>query len=134
MRNDRRRGFVLLEALVALVVVGVVSAAALELLAAQARAAARAPALVVATALARERVTTIRLLHLERGRRLPDSLAQGTFATPFTAYRWRSEVGYSRDAALQDIHVRVDWAGGSYAVDTRENVPASSATTRGASP
>jgi type II secretory pathway pseudopilin PulG len=132
MRSDRRRGFMLLEALVALLAIGTVSAAALELFAAHVRAATRAPALVVATALAHERLTTIRLLHLERGMRLPDSLAQGTFEAPFTQYRWRSTIRYSA-AALQDIQVRVDWPGATYALESRENVPSVS-TMRGFSP
>lgn len=133
MRSDRRGGFALLEALVALLVISATSAAALELFAAHVRAAAHAPGLVVATALAQERLTITRLLHLERGQRLPDSLAQGMFAPPFQSYRWRTELTYPVEPALQDIRVRVEWPGGSYALETRENVIAST-TMRGSSP
>lgn len=130
MRNEARRGFMLLEAMVALLVIGVMSAAALELFAAHARSAARVPPLVVATELAREQVTAIRLLRLDRSTPLPDSLAHGTFAPPFSAYRWRASLGYSTDVALQDIHVEVEWPDGRYALDTRESVSATT-TMRG---
>ena len=61
-----RRGIVLLEAIVALLVIGLTSAAALELFGAHLRAARRASALVTAVALAQDRLTAIRLSDAER--------------------------------------------------------------------
>ena len=132
MRNERRRGLVLLEAMVALLVIGVTSVAALELFGAQARAAARVPTLVVATELARERLTTIRLSPLDHRGRLPDSLAHGIFAPPFESYRWHATLGYSSEPAVNDIEVLVEWPAGRYALGTRVS-PRSDTAMRGVS-
>lgn len=123
MRTDLRRGFSLLEAIVALLVIGVTSAAALELFAAHARAASRVPALVVASELADDVLTRIRLLRLGREQRLPDSLAAGTFAPPLDAYTWRAEIDHSADPPLQAARVIVRWPSGSYAIESRQRVP-----------
>lgn len=109
-----RHGFVLLEAVVALLVVGLVAAAAVELIGADLRAATRQPALLTATALAEERLATVRLLGDEQLPRIPDSLASGRFPAPFTAYRWRSSVARAHDEEVYDIRVEVRWPEGSY--------------------
>ena len=133
MPNDRRHGFVLIEAMVVLLVIGVTSAAALALYGAHARAAARVPRLVIATELAREQLTVLRLLKVPPATRLPDSLARGTFAPPFDEYRWSADIEHGDEPALQEIRVEVEWRGGSYALATRASEPPV-ALPRGSSP
>lgn len=120
-----RHGFVLLEAVVALLVIGLAAAAGLELFAAQARAAAREQELVTAAALAQDRLAALRLVDAGELRRLPDSLAGGRFAPPFAIYRWRAESRRSpADTTLYDLRVEVHSNEGSFAL----------ATSRGATP
>lgn len=123
-----RRGIVLLEAIAALLVIGLTSAAALELFGAHLRAASRASALVTAVALAQDRLTAVRLTDTERLLRLPDSLARGQFAPPLDAYRWHATVERARNEALFQIAVTVTWDGGSYVLATYEGVPLTSET------
>ena len=118
-----RRGIVLLEAIAALLVIGLTSAAALELFGAHLRAARRASALVTAVALAQDRLTAIRLSDTERLTRLPDSLASGRFAAPLDAYRWRAVAERAKNEALIQIAVTVTWESGSYALATYESAP-----------
>ncbi len=118
-----RRGVVLLEAIAALLVIGLTSAAALELFSAHLRAARRASALVTAVALAQDRLAAIRLSDAEQLTRFPDSLARGQYAPPLDAYRWRATVQRARDEALFQIGVTIMWDGGSYALSTYESVP-----------
>lgn len=114
-----RHGFVLVEAVVALLVVGLVAAAAVELLGADLRAARREPALLTASALAQDRMAGLLLLDDEALERLPDSLAAGRYPAPFTAYAWRSTVQRASDEKLYDVHVQVYWSGGSVVLDSR---------------
>lgn len=116
-----RRGIVLLEAIAALLVIGLTSAAALELFGAHLRAARRATSLVTAVALAQDRLTAISLTATERLSRLPDSLTRGQFPPPLDAYRWRASAERARNEALFQIAVTVTWDGGSYALATYES-------------
>ena len=118
-----RRGIVLLEAIAALLIIGLTSAAALELFGAHLRAARRASALVTAVALAQDRLTVIRLSDADRLARLPDSLARGQYAPPLDAYRWRASAERARDEALIRIGVTITWEGGSYSLATYESAP-----------
>jgi type II secretory pathway pseudopilin PulG len=123
MPNRVRQGFVLLEAVVALLVIGLATAGALELFSAHLRAAARQPALVTAAALAQDRMAAVRLLPPAEMRRLADSLARGQFAAPFAGYRWRASTSRARNDNLYDIRVDVSWAGGSYTLATSASAP-----------
>lgn len=123
MSTRSRRGIVLLEAIAALLVIGLTSAAALELFGAHLRAASRAGALVTAVALAQDRLAAIRLSDVDRRSRLPDSLARGQFAAPLDAYRWRAVTERAKNEALIQIAVTVTWDGGSYALATYESAP-----------
>lgn len=115
-----RRGFVLLEAVVALVVVGLCAAAALELFASHLRAAALGPERLTVAALAQDRVTAIRLLEPRQLRHLPDSIARGQFPAPFAGYRWRAAVAPSMEDDLYDIRVDISGPDGTYAISGRE--------------
>lgn len=90
--GDRRSGFALLEALVALTIIGTFAVAVLATLGAQVRTADRAATLLVAQALAEDRQMAIELLDYGDLDPLPDSIAEGIFPTPFDVYSWRARV------------------------------------------
>lgn len=113
----------LLEAAVALLIVGLVAGAALELYAANMRATTREAGLLAATVLAQDRLAAVRLLEPEKLARLPDSLASGRFDVPFAGYRWHASTARSRSGDLYDIRVEIDWAGGAFTVASRLYAP-----------
>ena len=94
-------GFLLLEALIGLAVIGVVAIALLAATGAQIRSADKAAVLLVAGALAQDRMVTIQLLDNEGLKDPPDSLLSGVFPEPFQDFRWSAEVG----EALSLIHI-----------------------------
>jgi len=120
-----RRGFILLEAAVALLVVGLTAGAALELYGAHMRAILREPRLLTATALAQDRLAAVRLLEPEQLPRVPDSLARGRFAAPFAEYRWSATAARSTLDDLYDVRVEVAWLDGRVALSTRIHAPTS---------
>jgi hypothetical protein len=83
-----RRGILLLEALVALAIVGIVAVALLGATGGQVRAADRGAGLLAASALAQDRATTFRILDHDDLVRPPDSLMAGGFPAPFDAFEW----------------------------------------------
>jgi hypothetical protein len=87
-----RCGFVLLEAVVALAIIALVAVALMGATSLQVRTADKSALLLVASALADERMATLRGLGWDELVRLPDSLAAGVFPPPFEAYEWRAEV------------------------------------------
>ena len=123
MSSRVRQGFVLLEAVVALLIIGLATAGALELVSAHLRASSRQPALVTAAALAQDRMAAIRLRPPGELRLLADSLARGRFAAPLGDYSWRAAAVRRREENLYDIRVDVYWQGGSYTLATSESVP-----------
>lgn len=125
-----RRGFVLLEAVVALLVVGLSAAAALELFASHLRAAALGPERLTAAALAQDRMTAVRLLEPRQLRHIPDSIASGQFPAPFASYRWRTAVVPSIEDDLYEIRVQISGPGGIYAAAARETAVAAAVPSR----
>ena len=123
MSASVRHGFVLLEAVVALLIVGLCAAAALELFASHLRAADRGPARLTAAALAEDRLAAVRLLEPVQLQRLPRSLAQGRFAPPLEQYRWRATVTPASERDLYDLRVEIAWPHGVFTLATREVVP-----------
>lgn len=91
------QGFVLLEALVALAILGVAAIALLQVRAQQMRVAAQARELLAAQALAEDRVAALRVLNYETLSDPPDSLLRGTFPEPFGAFSWEAEVVLMED-------------------------------------
>ena len=90
--TDARAGFVLMEALVALVIIGLTAIGLLAATAAQLRTADKAAQLLTARSLAEERLAMLRVLTYDQLGDVPDSLAAGRFPPPFEAYGWRAEV------------------------------------------
>jgi type II secretion system protein I len=87
-----RRGFTLLEAVVALAILGLAGVAALEALGGEVRGAERARTASTAAALAQDRLAALSLLRRTDLDPLPDSLARGAFEPPLEKYRWTAKV------------------------------------------
>src|SRR5919108_5246036 len=90
--SAERRGFVLMEAVVALAIVALVAIGLLGATAAQTRTADKAALLLTARSLAEDRMTMLRLLGHWGLTDVPDSLAAGTFPAPFENYAWTARV------------------------------------------
>ena len=97
MMSANRRGFVLLEAVVALAILGVASIVLLQVRAQQIRVAAQAHELLTAQALAEDRISAIRMLDYLLLSDPPDSLMEGVFPPPFQDFSWKAEVALMED-------------------------------------
>jgi type II secretory pathway pseudopilin PulG len=97
MGTAPRRGFVLLEAVVALAILGVASIVLLQVRAQQIRVATQARELLTAQALAEDRLAALRLLNHGLLEDPPDSLLKGVFPPPFQGYSWTAEVELIKD-------------------------------------
>jgi type II secretory pathway pseudopilin PulG len=93
----RDAGFLLLEALVGLVILGTVVLALLAATASQVRSADKASVLLVSGALAQDRLSALQLQGYDQLMRLPDSLASGQFAPPFDEFSWQATVAPAGD-------------------------------------
>jgi type II secretory pathway pseudopilin PulG len=96
-RSADAGGFLLLEALIGLVILGTVILALLAATASQVRSADKASVLLVAGALAQDRLAALQLQGYDALLRLPDSLAAGRFAPPFDEFSWESRVTRAGD-------------------------------------
>ena len=92
LRVSATHGFLLLEAVVALAIIGIVAVGVLASTAAQVRTADKASVLAVARTLAEDRTTAFRLLGYEELRDPPDSLMGGAFRPPFDEYSWSATI------------------------------------------
>jgi type II secretory pathway pseudopilin PulG len=95
--ETRRGGFVLLEAVVALAILGVASIALLQVRAQQIHVATQARELLTTQALAEDRLSAIRLLDYAMLEDPPDSLSEGVFPPPFENFTWTAEIGLIED-------------------------------------
>jgi type II secretory pathway pseudopilin PulG len=112
-----REGFLLLEALIGLAIMGLVAIALLAATSAQVRTADKASVLLVASALAQDRMASVHLLDHEGLVNPPDSLLAGTFAPPFEDFTWTAEVAES-DGEYDLFAVRVEVRGHGEAFPT----------------
>ena len=114
-----RRGFSLLEAVVALAIVGVTAVAALASVGTELRAADDARTTLEAEALAVYRMSTLEMLTADQLQRIPDSLARGTFDPPFERYRWKAgSEPVLGEAGLTEVQLDIEWNGGSFPLRT----------------
>ena len=114
-RSDARRGFVLLEAVVALAIIGLFAVALLAATGAQVRTSSKGAVLLNARALAQDRLMTLRMLDYEALNDVPDSLQAGTFPAPFSEYTWTASVAPVKDEYdLYDIQVVVSFGTEAY--------------------
>jgi len=120
VRRRDRRGFTILEAVIALAIVGLAGVAALEALGGELRAADRAGSVSTAAALAQDRLAALTVLPALDLSPLADSLARGAFSEPFADYRWSATVRPALgEADLYDVAVAVAGRGTDYTVATR---------------
>lgn len=118
--NHPTAGFTILEAIVAVTIVGVTAVASLAAFGSQLRAGARARVALEAEALAEEQVARIRLLPVTSLEVLPDSLRSGMFPEPFERYQWTSTVEpVAHEADIHEARVTVRWPDGEYILTTR---------------
>jgi prepilin-type N-terminal cleavage/methylation domain-containing protein len=118
--NVHRDGFSLIEAVIALAIIGLAGVAALASLGAELRGAEHSRWAIEATALAGHRLAVLELLPSDELRLLPDSVARGRFEPPFDGYGWEASVRAVRnDPDLLDVHVRITGDGGSYPLHGR---------------
>jgi type II secretory pathway pseudopilin PulG len=114
------RGFALLEAVIALAIVGLIGVGALSSMGAQSRTADRARDAVEAAALAEYRLASLQLLSADELSPLPDSLSYGRFAPPLDQYAWRATARPTSDEdGLYELTVKVEWGDGSFSLATQ---------------
>ncbi len=120
MLTRGNRGFTILEAVIALAIVGLAGVSALEAMGGEIRAAHHATAAYILSALAQDRLALVALTSPRALASLPDSLARGAFSPPFEAYRWTGTARpVSGERDLYDISVSVVGDGREYTVRTR---------------
>lgn len=120
-RSDRppRRGITLLEAVVAIAIVGMTSVAALESVGGEMRTAERARRAIEVEQLATSRLEFMDLLTDRELQALPDSVEKGTFTAPLDEYSWTTTSSpVSEQSGVYDVRVTVAWPSGSYVLRT----------------
>jgi len=123
-RGAGRSGFVLLEAMVALAIIGLVAIALLQTTGSQLRSAAQAKSLLVERALAEDRIAALQLLDYDDLGDPPDSVLAGRFPPPFEAYSWTARVDEMKDEYdLFGAEVVVEGNGESFPLRTLIHSP-----------
>ena len=114
-----RSGISLLEAVVAIAIVGITSVSALEAVGGDMRTAERARRAIVVEALAGSRLEFMDLLTDRELQALPDSVESGKFPAPLDEYSWKTTSGSVSDQpGVYAVRVTIDWPSGSYVVRT----------------
>jgi type II secretory pathway pseudopilin PulG len=112
-----RPGISLLEAVVAIAIVGMTAVSALEAAGGDMRAAERSRRAIEAEALATSRLDFMDLLTDRELQALPDSVEKGKFDAPLDEYSWKTTSTPLPDqAGVYTIRVTVEWPSGSYAL------------------
>jgi len=120
MANRRRAGFTLLEAVVALAIVGLVAVGVLELVASNLRAAQRARLALTASTLARSRIARLEMASTAEVMALPDSLKHGSYSDSLRSWKWTASTSpVMGEADLYDARVTVTSPGYTTEVRTR---------------
>jgi prepilin-type N-terminal cleavage/methylation domain-containing protein len=102
------KGFSLLEALVAMTILGLAATTSLAALGSQVRSADRARVALIAEAVMQDRLARLRLASAAELARLPDSLSRGQMPAPWEAARWRTASRNDRERAdLFQVSVEV---------------------------
>ena len=120
MSSRAERGFTILEAVVALAIVGFAAVAAVEAVGSELRAVDRAGVAYTNAALAQDRLDAVKLLEVDQLNLLPDSVARGTFAGPFEAFHWTTVVSHTfGQHDMYDVAIAITSDRGDFAVQTR---------------
>jgi type II secretory pathway pseudopilin PulG len=119
VRRRDRRGVSLFEAVAALAIVGATAVSALSAVGGEMRTAGRARRALEAEALATSRLDFLALMNDQQLQNLPDSVAKGTFDQPLDGYSWITTAApLATQAGIYDVRIRVNWKGGSYALQS----------------
>jgi len=119
IHGSARAGISLLEAVVAIAIVGITSVSALEAVGGDMRTAERSRRAMEVEALATTRLDFLNLFNYNSMEALPDSVKSGKFGAPLDEYTWTtSATPVSDQPGLFDVRVTVNWAEGSYVVKT----------------
>jgi type II secretory pathway pseudopilin PulG len=118
--NERMRsGISLLEAVVAVAIVGMTSVAALEAVGSDLRTAERARRAVEVEQLATSRLEFMNLLTDQELQALPDSVSSGTFPKPLDEYSWKTtSAAVSDQAGVYDVRLTISWPASAYTIRT----------------
>jgi type II secretory pathway pseudopilin PulG len=121
MRIRARKGFSLLEAVLAIAIVAMTAIAALSASATEMRTAEHARRIHEAEALASEKAAFMWLLVDKDFQSLPDSVAGGVFDYPLNEYSWTAtSTPSSTLPGLYNIQVIVSWPAGSFTENTAQ--------------
>ncbi len=113
-------GFTLLEAIVAISIVGMTVVTSLAAIGAQLRAGMHTRTALEVEALAMERMAHLQLVGAATLAVLPDSLRAGRFDAPFNGYAWSASVRPVREELdLYDAEVVITWQDGTYRLPAR---------------
>jgi type II secretion system protein I len=124
MQNRSRAGFTLLEAVIALAIIGVAVVGVMSAFGGDLRAAERARTALTVSTLARSRLARLELATASELATLPDSLSHGAFAAPFARYQWKATASAVRgEPDLYDVRVTVTWDGGQSELRSRRYRP-----------
>ena len=116
---EARAGISLLEAVVAIAIVGITTVSALEAVGGGMRTAERSRRAMEVEALATTRLDFLNLFGYNSMQALPDSVKSGKFAAPLDAYAWTtSSAPVANQPGLFDVRVTITWPQGSYVVKT----------------
>lgn len=114
-----RKGVSLLEAVVAVTIVGMTAIGALEAVGSDMRTAERSRRAIEVEALATSRLQFMNLLTDQELQSLADSVSKGTFPAPLNEYSWKTtSTPLSDQAGVYDLRVTIGWPSGSYVVRT----------------
>lgn len=115
----RRNGISLLEAVVAIAIVGMTAVSALESVGAGLRAADKSRRAIEAEALATSRLEFMDFMGDQQLQSLPDSVSSGKFATPLDEYSWKTtSAPLDEQAGVYDVRITVAWETGAYTLKT----------------
>ena len=115
-----RRGFTILEAVVALAIVGFAAVAALEAVGSELRGADRAALAYTAAALAQDRLAAAMVLGADEMNPPPDSVTRGVFPAPFEGFRWLTSVQPTfGERDMYDVTISITSDRSDYTIVTR---------------
>jgi type II secretory pathway pseudopilin PulG len=113
----QKKGVSLLEAVVAIAIVGLTSVSALEAVGGDMRTTERARRAIEAEALAGSRLDFMDLMSDRELQAIPDSVEKGKFLGPLNEYSWKTtSTAVGEQGGVYDIRVTIDWPTGSYTV------------------
>lgn len=112
-------GFTLLESIGAVLIVGILSTAALGLIAEDLRFARRSASTIEAAALAEDLLFRSEFMRWDSLTSYGEA-STGQFAVPLDRYRWHLEIApVAQDDELVQATATISWPGGGYTVSTR---------------